>query len=132
MKEYQPSGLVQAVEIDPGGAGENPVVSGQFRRENEALAISPSSGVTKRFGHALAVVKAGTSDNPNPDIHFDLADPAHAGGRVLGNCCDFHHGCRSRRRGRRGHEGHAFRPRCCDDRNARWIRRGMKGKGSAR
>jgi hypothetical protein len=100
MKEYQPSGLVQAVEVDPGGAGENPVVSGQFRRENEALAISPSSGVTERFGHALTVVKAGTSDNPNPDIRIGLAAPVDARGRVLGNCGNFHHGCRSRGRGR--------------------------------
>lgn len=62
MKKYQPSGLVQAVEIDAGVVGQDPVLSGRFQRGDESAASQPPSGVTERFGQAPAVVKAEPAD----------------------------------------------------------------------
>lgn len=59
---------VQAVEIDAGVVGQDPVLSGRFQRGDESAASRPPSGVAERVDQMPAIFKDGMTGNPNPDI----------------------------------------------------------------
>jgi hypothetical protein len=73
-----------AVEIDAGVVGQDPVLSGRFQRGDESAASQPPSGVAARFDQMPAIFKDGMTGNPNPDIRTRTDRPGGQNRRSAG------------------------------------------------